>query len=161
MKSIELDQTDLELLSTLRADARISLTELANRVNYSVSGVRARVLRLQEAEVINRFTSIIDHTRLGFPLRFLAMMSKNGATSHSNVEEYLFCCGAVVHWYRVEGRYDYVFYLVARDTAAVHTLLGELAGYGEVHANLILEEHFDATPLEILTKPLVDSGMKE
>ena len=47
-----LDQRNLELLRLLRADTRMSLSELARRIGMSAPAVRERIARLEEGGVI-------------------------------------------------------------------------------------------------------------
>jgi Lrp/AsnC family leucine-responsive transcriptional regulator len=63
-----LDQRNLELLRLLRANPRISLSELARRVGMSAPAVRERVARLEEGGVILGYRLEIDGRSLGFPI---------------------------------------------------------------------------------------------
>src|ERR1700686_5036381 len=63
-----LDQRNLELLRLLRANPRISLSELARRVGMSAPAVRERIARLEEGGVILGYRLEIDPRALGFPI---------------------------------------------------------------------------------------------
>ena len=60
----DLDDTDLEILSLLAADARRPFSEIGDRVGLSGPAVSDRVTRLEEAGVINGFTLDLDRTKL-------------------------------------------------------------------------------------------------
>ena len=60
----EFDETDLEILSLLSADARRPFSEIGDRVGLSGPAVSARVTRLQEAGVIEGFTVDVDRAQL-------------------------------------------------------------------------------------------------
>jgi len=59
-----LDDTDLEILELLLADARRPWSDIAEAVELSPPAVADRVERLQEAGVIRRFTLDIDRSQL-------------------------------------------------------------------------------------------------
>ena len=61
----KLDSIDLSIIRALQADGRITLKELADKVNLSKTPCHARMRRLVEQGVIRRFTAQIDYERLG------------------------------------------------------------------------------------------------
>lgn len=66
----ELDDTDLEILRLLAADARRPYSEIAERVDRSPPTISDRIDRLEEVGVIDGFTVEIDRSQLaeGTPL---------------------------------------------------------------------------------------------
>jgi DNA-binding Lrp family transcriptional regulator len=66
----DLDDTDMEILQMLLANARRPYSEIAEAVGLSAPAVSDRVARLEEAGVINRFTLDIDRSQLrsGIPV---------------------------------------------------------------------------------------------
>lgn len=66
----DLDETDLEILSLLAADARRPYSEIGEAVGLSGPAVSDRVSRLEETGVIQRFTLEIDRDmlRAGIPV---------------------------------------------------------------------------------------------
>jgi Lrp/AsnC family leucine-responsive transcriptional regulator len=59
---------NLRLLDVLAADPRLSVAELARRVNMSAPAVRERVARLEQAGVIRGYRLDIDPVALGLPV---------------------------------------------------------------------------------------------
>lgn len=60
----ELDETDLEILQLLLEDARRPFSEIADAVDLSHPTVSDRVARLEEMDVIHRFTLDIDRSQI-------------------------------------------------------------------------------------------------
>ncbi|WP_435101656.1 AsnC family transcriptional regulator [Halarchaeum sp. P4] len=60
----ELDETDLEILRLLLADARRPYSDIADVVGLSGPAVSERVSRLQEMGVITQFTVNVDRSKL-------------------------------------------------------------------------------------------------
>lgn len=64
-----IDELDRNIIDILVGDARISLKELAQRVNLSSPSVSERLRRLEERGVIRAFTVDIDPHALGYQLQ--------------------------------------------------------------------------------------------
>jgi Lrp/AsnC family leucine-responsive transcriptional regulator len=62
-----LDDIDRAILRELQANARLSNTELAERVGLSPSPCWQRVKRLEDSGCIQGYVAILDHKRLGMP----------------------------------------------------------------------------------------------
>lgn len=64
-----LDDTDARILTTLDADARLSMSELARIVGMSAPSVSERVRRLEAAGVIRGFALDVDTRAIGYQIR--------------------------------------------------------------------------------------------
>jgi Lrp/AsnC family leucine-responsive transcriptional regulator len=64
-----LDEVDRRMVEILAEDARISLKDLAGRVNLSSPSASERLKRLEERGVIRAFTVDIDPQALGYTLQ--------------------------------------------------------------------------------------------
>jgi Lrp/AsnC family leucine-responsive transcriptional regulator len=62
------DSRNVELLRLLSADPRMSISELARRIEMSAPAVRERIQRLEEAGVIRGYRLDIDGRALGYPI---------------------------------------------------------------------------------------------
>lgn len=69
-----LDEIDRRLIAILRDDARLSVSELAERANVSRANAYQRLARLTENKVIRRFTVDVDHRALGHTISALILM---------------------------------------------------------------------------------------
>jgi Lrp/AsnC family leucine-responsive transcriptional regulator len=63
--AVDLDEFDRKILSALRADGRITITDLAAQVGLSKTPCQQRVRRLQQSGVIVGFRAIVDPAKLG------------------------------------------------------------------------------------------------
>jgi DNA-binding Lrp family transcriptional regulator len=62
---MDLDRIDLAILKTLTADARVSMTQLAEAVHISRASAHSRFKRLIDSQVITGFTVQVDPVRAG------------------------------------------------------------------------------------------------
>ncbi|WP_108812115.1 AsnC family transcriptional regulator [Sphingorhabdus sp. Alg231-15] len=60
-----LDATDAQILELLVGDARLSLAELARKVGLSAPSVSERLKRLEEEDVIQSYTAIMNPIAIG------------------------------------------------------------------------------------------------
>ena len=67
-ENTDLDAVDARILSTLAADARTSVAELARIVGLSPPSAAERIRRLEEKGVIEGYTVAIDPKALGLPI---------------------------------------------------------------------------------------------
>lgn len=60
-----LDDYDRSILRVLSAEGRISITELAGRINLSNTPTQARVKRLEKDGIITGYKALLDPVKLG------------------------------------------------------------------------------------------------
>ncbi len=94
----ELDDTDLEILRLLMANARRPYSDIADVVGLSPPAVSDRVARLQEIGVINQFTLDIDRSQLrgGIPV-LINLAVAPSSPGVGTIKEELLASGAVEH----------------------------------------------------------------
>jgi Lrp/AsnC family transcriptional regulator, leucine-responsive regulatory protein len=73
--SIKIDQIDRRILRALQKDGRLQNVELAKRVGLSPSPCLRRVRRLEEAGVIDRYSALLDASKIGVNLTVFARVS--------------------------------------------------------------------------------------
>ena len=60
-----LDDTDRKIIDLLRDDARQPSTKMAENLDITPGAVRRRIDRLEKREIINRYTVVLNHEKLG------------------------------------------------------------------------------------------------
>ena len=74
----DLDETDMEILQLLLANARRPYSEIDETVGLSAPAVSDRVARLEEAGVVKRFTLDIDRSQLRTGIPVLVTVTATG-----------------------------------------------------------------------------------
>lgn len=126
------DATDRRILDLLRADARMSMRDVAAQVGVSRANAYARVDRLRRDGVITGFTVAVDPQRLGVGISAYVSV-KIQQQSWKAVRGRLARLPQVEHVALVSGDYDLV--LLVRVTDAVElrdVVLEELQAIPEV-----------------------------
>ncbi|MBS0483386.1 MAG: Lrp/AsnC ligand binding domain-containing protein [Proteobacteria bacterium] len=123
----DLDEFDRKILNELRKDARITYTELAQRVGLSKTPCQQRVRRLQELGVIVGFRAIVDPVKLG-----LTHVAFAEVTLSDTREEALREFNAAVRripeveeCHMIAGSFDYLLKVRTPDIRKYRTVLGE------------------------------------
>ena len=68
MPNQALDRIDYRILHYVQNDARMSNTDLADRIGLSPSPCLRRVKRLEQAGIIRRYVGIVDAAAVGLPI---------------------------------------------------------------------------------------------
>ncbi len=124
---IDLDSFDYAILKAVSANGRITITDLAERINLSKSPTQARLKRLEAAKVITGYTAQLDPVRLGLAhiafvevklgdTREAALQAFNDAVQ--NVPEIEQC-------HMIAGAFDYLLKVRCTDMVAYRAVLGE------------------------------------
>ncbi|HEV2301321.1 MAG TPA: Lrp/AsnC family transcriptional regulator [Stellaceae bacterium] len=121
----ELDQIDRRILAELQQNARLSNSDLAERVGISPSPCWRRVRRLEESRVIERYVSLLDPGRLGLAVSVFVQVSL--ATQVESAleifEKAILARPEVMECYLMTGNADYLLRVVAADLAAYERFL--------------------------------------
>ena len=147
--AIDIDDTDKQILRLLQTQARMSITELAERVNLSATPCARRIKRLEEAGIITGYYTQTDAQKLGYPLAvFIAIsMDRHTADRFEHFEDKIQSFGEVVSCSIVTGRTeDYLIKVRVRDMAHYEEFLlhrlNRIEGVAQVHTSFELREVF-------------------
>ena len=147
--AIDIDDTDKQILRLLQTQARMSITELAERVNLSATPCARRIKRLEDSGIITAYHTQTDAQKLGYPLAvFIAIsMDRHTADRFELFEEKIQSFDEVVSCSIVTGRTeDYLIKVRVRDMAHYEEFLlhrlNRIEGVAQVHTSFELREVF-------------------
>ena len=139
----QIDSVDRALIAALSTDARISLTDLAEKINVSRSTAHTRLQRLRDERVITGFTATIDPQAVGLgvaALVFIDIEQHDWRTLRAALlaipgVEYLAMCA---------GRFDLMLIARAESIPALRDVLLEriqrIPGVRSTESVVILDE---------------------
>lgn len=140
-----LDKTELALLSELQGDARLTISQLAERVAMSASPCWRRIKRLEDEKYIEAYRAVLSPERLGFGITAFVnvMMNSHNPEACQQFEKQIAAIPRVIACNHVSGRYDYLLEVVATDLNAFGSFLREvlqpLPGVKEVNSSFSLK----------------------
>lgn len=115
--TMTVDKADKLILSILQQDSRLSIADLAERVNLSTSACHRRVKRLEQQGIIDKYGARLDPTKLGYHLEILVEISLN-AQSEKSLDEFeraAIDCDEILECHLMAGDADYQIRVAARD----------------------------------------------
>jgi DNA-binding Lrp family transcriptional regulator len=87
-----LDDLDIAILAELEKNGRAPLSELARQLDSPASTIRARIQRLEQERVIRGYTVLVDHEKLGYPIKAVVHTTRDQRTPlRSFVSEAIKC----------------------------------------------------------------------
>ena len=129
-----LDETDRLIVEALRADGRMSMRALADRVHISRASAYARVARLEQDGVITGYAAQVDPIRYGYALSAYVYLDI-AQRSWKSVRGQLLVMPEVDHVALLSGEHDILLRVRARDAVSLRdVVLTRLQEIPEVRA---------------------------
>ena len=120
-----LDTVDLQIVSLLQEDSRLSFNKLANKLGVSVGTAYNRVKNLEATGVVKGYTVVLDPTKLGFELTAIILIQAVG--SHlAEVEKEIAKTANVVAVYDIAGEHDAAVVAKFKDRNSLNNYLKNL-----------------------------------
>lgn len=128
METVHLDEFDRKILSLLQSDARLTNSELAERVNLSPSQCSRRRQRLEHNAIVRAYRAELDRERLGFSL--LTIVSVTLATHNRDnarrFAELVARLPEVQEAHALTGEMDYVLKVVTPDLKSLSRFVNDV-----------------------------------
>jgi Lrp/AsnC family transcriptional regulator, leucine-responsive regulatory protein len=128
----DLDGTDREILELLRADARRTIADIAERVSMSAPAVKRRIDRLESLGVIVGYTTVVDYAKLGSPLQAFVELRFVGNTKVADIAGVANGLPEVEAVFTIAGDPDALVSLRVRDVAHLITVIDQLRRTGRI-----------------------------
>ncbi|RPD83716.1 winged helix-turn-helix transcriptional regulator [Neisseria weixii] len=142
----ELDKTDLKILKLLQQNARIPMTELAEKVGLSTTPVTERVRRLERDHFITGYHAHLNPHALGQSLLVfveIKLRSKSGNIFEDFRREVAHI-PQILECHLVSGEYDYLIKVRLPNMSAYRDMLGnillQLPAAAESRSYVVMEE---------------------
>jgi DNA-binding Lrp family transcriptional regulator len=152
----EIDGTDRAILYHLQGDARITNTELAQRVKLSPTGLQKRLRRLEEAGVIEAYRTLLDREAVGFDMMCFVQVTlqRHEPEAVAYFKRVVQEMPEILECHHITGEYDYLLKIVVRSRRDLERFLLEsltpVPGMDKIRTSLVLREIKETTilPLE-------------
>ncbi len=149
-----LDYTGWQLLQALQQDARLSYTELGQRVGLTAPAVAERVRKMEDAGIISGYHAEINRTKIGFPITAIIRMSTFAGERCTGPVAFIQDIPEVLECSRVTGSDSLVLKVMAASIEHLEMLIDRLSSHGQLTTSMVL-----STPLRRrVIKPGVDSS---
>src|SRR5215469_4475972 len=153
-----LDGTGWQLLQELQQNARLSYSELGQRVGLSAPAVADRIHRMEEAGIITGYRADVNMSKLGLPVTAIIRLGSVAGQSCNLVALRVSGIPEVLECYRVTGNDSVITKVVATSVAHLEQIIDQLTLHGQPTTSIVLSK-----PLQrhTITQALVEKGIKE
>ena len=119
------DATDRRILEVIQEEARISNSELADRIGLSPSPCWRRVRTLEDNGVIERYVTLVNAQAVGLPITVFATVAleKQVESALESFERAVMERPEVMECNLMTGEFDYLLRVVVPDLAAYERFL--------------------------------------
>ena len=153
---VQIDRTDRRILAQIQKDASLTNQQLAEKVGLSPSPCLRRVRALEDAGIIMRTVTVLDHKKLGLSLTAIILigMDRHTPERFSAFEEQVSEYPEILECYLVTGHdADYMLKVVVPDMDHYHHFLlnriTRIQGVSGVHSSFVLKRVIDSTALPL------------
>jgi Lrp/AsnC family leucine-responsive transcriptional regulator len=134
--AVNLDDVDWAIIDQLRANARMSMSELGRRVNLSSSATTERVRQLEATGVIAGYHAVLDLAKVGYPVLAVVRLKYPG-NHHQPLRRLLADRREILECLRTTGDDCYTLKVAATSMEHLETLVDELAGFGSTTTGVV------------------------
>lgn len=126
------DHIDLNILTMLFSQARVSKVQMSTEVGVSASRCHERMQRLEQSGVIRGYHADIDLARLASSLQFLVQIKllNDTAARTKQFEKVVLKIPEIVACQSVLGHIDYIITVVAASIEKYGEVIAELRAHG-------------------------------
>lgn len=133
-----LDPTGCQLLQELQQDARLSYTELGQRVGLSAPAVAERVHRLEDAGIISGYHAEINRAKIGYPITAIIRVAPLSGERCTRVTASIENTPEVLECARVTGSDSLIMKIMASSVEHLEALIDQLAVHGQLTTSMVL-----------------------
>ncbi|NED88720.1 Lrp/AsnC family transcriptional regulator [Streptomyces sp. SID11233] len=148
-----MDALDRKILTEMQLDGRLTVTELAARVQLSVSPCHRRLRDLEREGAIRGYRAVVDPVAVGLNFEALVFATLRWETPDTVTafEEAVTDIPHVLQAQRLFGEPDYLLRVATSDLAAFQQLydqqLARLPGVQRLTSTLVMKNVIDDRPL--------------
>jgi Lrp/AsnC family leucine-responsive transcriptional regulator len=153
-----LDETGWRLLEELQQNARLSYSELGQRVNLSAPAVADRIHRMEEAGIITGYRVEVNLSRIGLPVSAIIRVGSMPGQSCQQTLTRVRDIPEVIECYRVTGSDSVIARVVAASTEHLERIIDQINFYGPSTTSLVLS---NSTSRRVITPLLHKRGEAE
>jgi Lrp/AsnC family transcriptional regulator, leucine-responsive regulatory protein len=144
-EQVVLDKIDIQLLNNLQENGKLSVRELASKVNMSSTPVHERLKRLETLKVIDHYAAIINQHKTGQLIIFFVNINLKEHSTKLGGEfiKRISAFREVVEFYTIGGEHDFMIKVIVPDMAAYRSFfvekLGEVPNIAKLQSIIVLD----------------------
>lgn len=151
----QLDSVDYQLIELLQENSRIKVSELAEKVNLTVPAVSDRIKKLEEKELIKRYTAQIDFKKAGYDVTaFIFVFMESSKYYHSFTQKAMHE-PEILECHSITGEGSHILKVVTENTSSLEKILSKIQAWPGVtgtKTNVVLSTIKDFQVIKVKQK---------
>lgn len=147
---MNVDDLNWKILKCLQENSRMSNAEIGRRVGVSSPAVAERIKKMEDAEVIEGYTTFVSPFEAGYQLKAIITLRAFMGMLKPFLEKVV-TYDEVVNCYRITGNENIVMEVVLKNQKHLEVFIDQLISYGETKTQIVLSQvvkHSQIKPLE-------------
>ena len=121
-----LDTIDVRILEVLQDNARVSISELSKQVNLSLSAVSERLKKLENSNIIEQYTTVLNPAAMETELSAIMMISMEDPSDTPEFRRLVQELDEILECHYITGTYDYVLKITTKNMASLEALMNKI-----------------------------------
>jgi Lrp/AsnC family leucine-responsive transcriptional regulator len=142
---IELDDKDLQILKLVQNNAKLTVRDIAEKVNLSATPTHERLKRLEKNGVIRQYAAILDNRMLNKGIMVICNISlrDHDKKTAQGLIESVNKFPEVLECYNISGEFDFMLKIIAESMESYHDFfvnkLSEIKGIGQTKSSFVMD----------------------
>ncbi len=148
---MSLDSLNWKILKCLQQNSRMTNAEIGRRVGISSPAVAERIKKMEDADIIQGYTTFVSPFQVGYQLKALITLRAFMGMLKPFLEK-VKTYDEVVNCYRITGNENIVMEVVLKNQKHLEAFIDQLISYGETKTQIVLShviKHSEIKPLEV------------
>lgn len=121
-----MDTVDFQILKMLKNNSRITNSEISKQVSLSLPAVSERIRKLEELDVIRRYTVKLNREMFSLNLMAFILVVLDQKVKAELFRETVRNCDSILECHHITGEYDYLLKVAVKDTTELESLISAL-----------------------------------
>jgi Lrp/AsnC family transcriptional regulator, regulator for asnA, asnC and gidA len=147
--SVDLDEVDRAILSSLRENARMSMQEMSRKSGISDATIQFRLKRMKSNGIIERFTIMANPAATGYVVTAIMLVQTDNERQDQAVKA-LAKIPEITEVYGILGEYDLLLKVWSKSLEELNALINDrirsIEGIEDLHEIVVVERAKDETP---------------
>ncbi|CAA7392438.1 Lrp/AsnC family transcriptional regulator [Chryseobacterium fistulae] len=147
------DEKDKSILRLLQKDAKLSVREIAIKINLSPTPTHERIKRMEKLGIIKEYAAIIDRKKINKGIMVICMIALNAHNKKTATEfiEKVVKLKEVIEFYNISGEFDFMLKILAPNMDDFHDFfinkLSEIEGIGQTKSIFVMNSIKETTQI--------------
>lgn len=153
---MNLDASDIRILQLLQENAQLTIKEISQKINLSMTPTHDRIKRLEQEGVIDKYVTILNKKMLGNPMIVYCNISldKQQKNHFEEFEEAIKQFPEVIECSVISGSFDYLLKVIVKDMSAYNEFyqkkLSDLQSVAHISSSFVMSEVKSTTVIPLL-----------